>query len=98
MQPRGGDGTVEGWESARGEVCVEETGNVSHCRRDSRAFDSNMVKPIDDYGQSEFAVEHTQAFCLHIRTYIHTSTQVEVARLERSDADTMSAGSSQRPA
>jgi len=54
--------------------CVEETGNVSHCRLDSRAFDFNMVKTIDDYGQSENAAEHTPAFCMHIRTQFHTST------------------------
>ncbi|WP_294995804.1 hypothetical protein [uncultured Stenotrophomonas sp.] len=55
-------------------VCVEETGNVSHCRPDSPAFDSRMVKTIGHYGQIEFAAEHTPAFCPHIRTQFHTST------------------------
>ncbi|HDS1131058.1 TPA: hypothetical protein QDZ99_002997 [Stenotrophomonas maltophilia] len=78
--------------------CVEETGNVSHCRLDSPAFDFEMVKTIGQYGQVESSVEHTAAFCMHIRTQFHTSTAVEVPWMERSPADTLSSVSSRMKA
>ncbi|WP_180867485.1 hypothetical protein [Stenotrophomonas maltophilia] len=74
--------------------CVEESVNVSHCRLDSPAFDFEMVKTIDHYGQVEIAVEHTAAFCVHIRTQFHTSTGVEVLWVERLFMDTLSAAPS----
>ncbi|KAG0752105.1 hypothetical protein G6F24_013800 [Rhizopus arrhizus] len=55
-------------------VCVEETGNVSYCRPDSSAFDFEMVKTIDQYGQVDCCAEHTAAFCMHIHTQFPTST------------------------
>ncbi|MBX4377934.1 hypothetical protein K4H02_23030, partial [Mycobacterium tuberculosis] len=61
-------GSLEGRKTPGWKECVEETGNVSHCRCESFAGDLNTVKPIGHYGQVERSAGHTPAFCRYIRT------------------------------